>query len=116
MILGSTGETGGKCFASHQLRKVPNLYLLCLHHSLFLSHFCSFLYLQTPAPPPTSPPAAIKGIQSKTKTPTHPHRVVRCLRLDAEVRVQHLIPSELLQVFVDSQGLEVCIWIVFIIS
>lgn len=127
LILGSTGETGSKCFACHHRRNVPTLHLPSLLPSLF--YFCIFFpvfYLQMPAPPQspphhthTFPPGDIKGVESKTKTPTHPHRAVRCLRLDvhrAEVRVQHLIPSELLQVFVDSQGLEVCIWVVFIIS
>lgn len=95
------------------------------HPPLTLSSSCSLplciffiFYLQTPALP-TFPPRDIKGVEKKTKTATHPHRAAQCQRLDvyhAEVRVQHLIPSELLQVFVDFQGLEVRIWVVFIIS
>ena len=86
-----------------------------------LSHLCSsFPSLSSICKllPPTFPPGDFKGVESKTKTPTHPH-VLQCLRLEvyhAEVRVQHLIPSELPQVFVHSKGLEVCIWAVFIIS
>lgn len=64
--------------------------------------------------PPTTtstfPPGDIKGIESKTKTPAHPHRAAWRLCLDVyhawSEECSTRVPSELLHVFVESQGLE----------
>ena len=127
-----TGETGGNILLpikeelSHP-RTSAHLVSCAFSLPLSLLHFFSLVFnMQTHTRTHThthtrthTPQAISKRFAVKTKTPTHPHRSVQRLRLDvyhAEVTVQHLFPSELLQFFVDSRGLEVCIWVVFMIS
>ena len=119
MMLDSRGKTGGHfSFTSHKPRMIPpSTHPVSLALS-FSPTFIFFLCLPLAnACPSTLQPGDIKGVESKTKTSTHPYRAVLCLHSDVHrAKVQNLIPSELMQVFVDSQGLEVFISVVFIMN
>lgn len=122
MILDSKGKTGGFFLLCVKQDVIPAPTALSPFPSLTCVCVCVFppsvFYLQTPAPPPSHQEIS-KGLKAKQRLLPIPDGAARRSRLDvhhAQVKVHHLIPSELLQVFVHSQGLEVCIWVVFIIS
>lgn len=93
----------------------PASWLVFLSFFFLIFVFFAFTYLQTPDPPLPSHKEISMELRAKQRLQAIP--VEQCgagAQMCITTKVQHLIPSELMQDFVHSKGLELCIRVVLI--